>query len=45
VLQSLTQHSLKRKATKSVLVGLLPLSFEIPEEYLALDMDKVVDSY
>ncbi|KAJ6913145.1 hypothetical protein NC651_015597 [Populus alba x Populus x berolinensis] len=40
--ESLTQHSSKRKVTKSVLVGLLPLSFEIPEEYLALDMDKLL---
>ncbi|KAJ6922340.1 hypothetical protein NC652_016097 [Populus alba x Populus x berolinensis] len=39
---SLQEHSSKRKVTKSVLVGLLPLSFEIPGEYLALDMDKLL---
>ncbi|KAF9679921.1 hypothetical protein SADUNF_Sadunf06G0065900 [Salix dunnii] len=40
--ETLTQHSLKRRVTKSVLVGLLPISFEIPEEYLVLEMDKLL---
>ncbi|CAK7333881.1 unnamed protein product [Dovyalis caffra] len=39
--ESFTQHALKRKGTKSVLVGLLPLSFEIPEEFLIPDMDEI----
>ncbi|KAJ6363025.1 hypothetical protein OIU78_003254 [Salix suchowensis] len=40
--ESLTQHSSKKRVTKSVLTGLLPISFEIPEEYLMLEMDKLL---
>ncbi|KAG5242985.1 methyl-CpG-binding domain-containing protein [Salix suchowensis] len=34
--------SQKKRVTKSVLTGLLPISFEIPEEYLMLEMDKLL---
>ncbi|KAJ6699590.1 hypothetical protein OIU79_012785 [Salix purpurea] len=40
--ESLTQHSSRKRVTKSVLTGLLPISFEIPEEYLMLEMDKLL---
>ncbi|KAJ6742159.1 hypothetical protein OIU85_016256 [Salix viminalis] len=39
---SLQEHSSKKRVTKSVLTGLLPISFEIPEEYLVLEMDKLL---